>query len=221
MSISTQEVTTQCTNDSEGSEKAWKEKKKSWQNQKSNQEDFTPATKVNTSNTSKQSRDRPKKSDLADVTYYCCNKKGHYANKCTGAKKLAIISATCSLVTAASMEDNLRPLERVSCIHHLLYFQKDLRGTRALINLGSKVNAMTPTYAAKLGLGVQETDIGAQKIDGSIFNTFEIVLADFQVEDKLGRTRFFQETFLVANTTSEVILGMPFLTLSNVDVQFA
>ena len=47
-----------------------------------------------------------------------------------------------------------------------------------------------------------------------------MVLASFQVEDKLGRARFFQETFLLANISAEVVLGMPFLTLSNADVQF-
>ena len=47
-----------------------------------------------------------------------------------------------------------------------------------------------------------------------------MVLADFQVENKLGKARFFQETFLLANISAEVVLGMPFLTLSNADVQF-
>ena len=48
-----------------------------------------------------------------------------------------------------------------------------------------------------------------------------MILASFQVEDKLKRARFFQETFLVANTSIEVILGIPFLALSNADVSFA
>ena len=47
-----------------------------------------------------------------------------------------------------------------------------------------------------------------------------MVLANFRMEDKLGRTRFFQETFLLADISAEVVLGMPFLTLSNADVQF-
>ena len=47
-----------------------------------------------------------------------------------------------------------------------------------------------------------------------------MVIADFQVEDKGGRPQFFQETFLVANTKFEVVPGMPFLKLSNVDVSF-
>ena len=46
-----------------------------------------------------------------------------------------------------------------------------------------------------------------------------MVLADFQVENKLGRTWFFQEIFLVENTTSEMILRIPFPTFSNADVQ--
>ena len=79
---------------------------------------------------------------------------------------------------------------------------------------------MTPAYTAKLGLQVQKANIGAQKIDGSTLETFGMVLADFQVEDKLGKVRFFQETFLLADINAEVVLGMPFLTLSNADVQF-
>ena len=47
-----------------------------------------------------------------------------------------------------------------------------------------------------------------------------MVLARFQVEEKLGRTRFFQETFLSADISTEVVPGMPFLNFSNVDVQF-
>ena len=77
---------------------------------------------------------------------------------------------------------------------------------------------MTPAYAAKLGFQVRKTNIEAQKIDGSTLETFGMVLADFQVEDKLGRARFFQETFLLADISAEVVLSMPFLTFSNADV---
>ena len=47
-----------------------------------------------------------------------------------------------------------------------------------------------------------------------------MVIADFQVENKGGRPKFFQEIFLVANIKFEVILGMLFLKLSNADVSF-
>ena len=48
-----------------------------------------------------------------------------------------------------------------------------------------------------------------------------MIIAGFQVEDKLGRARFFQESFLLAETSMEVVLGMLFLTLNNADIQFA
>ena len=81
MSIFTQKVTTQCTNDAEGSKQAWKEKKKSRWNWRRNQKDSTPATRVNTTDASKQSGNIPIKSDPANDMYYSCNKKAHYANK--------------------------------------------------------------------------------------------------------------------------------------------
>ena len=48
-----------------------------------------------------------------------------------------------------------------------------------------------------------------------------MVIADFQVKDKGGRPRFFQETFLVADTKFEVILKILFLKLSNADILFS
>ena len=57
-------------------------------------------------------------------------------------------------------------------------------------------------------------------IDGSALKTCEMVIADLQVEDKIGKSRFFQETFLIANTKFEFILGMLFLKFSNVDMLF-
>ena len=79
---------------------------------------------------------------------------------------------------------------------------------------------MSPTFAKRSSLKTWKTSVGAQKIDGSVLETFEIVIADFQMEDKDGRSRFFEQTFLVANTKFEVILGMSFLKLSNADVSF-
>ena len=123
------------------------------------------------------------------------------------AKKIVLVLATSSSLTETNKEVTL---ERVPYIHYSIRFQKDTTGFRALVDLGSEVNAMTPTYAAKLRLKVRKTDIGVQKIDGSTLKTFGIVLADFQVEDKLGRKRFFQETFFLADITAEVVLSMPF-----------
>ena len=90
-----------------------------------------------------------------------------------------------------------------------------------MLDSGSKVNAISPAYAKRLGLKTWKTNVGAQKIDASALETFGMVIADFQVEDKSGRPRFFQEIFLVVDTKFEVILGMPFLKISNADVAFS
>lgn len=137
-----------------------------------------------------------------------------------GAKKLVIVLTISFLVTEVSIKDTLRPLKRVSCIHYLLSFWK-IYVKLSFINLGSEVNTITPTYIAKLSFKIQKTNIKAQKINNSIHNTFGMVLTDFQVEDKLNEAQSFQETFIIANNTLKVILGMFFLTFSNVDIEFA
>ena len=47
-----------------------------------------------------------------------------------------------------------------------------------------------------------------------------MVVAAFSVEDKANQVRFLEETFLVANVSLEVVLGMSFLTLSGADIDF-
>ena len=118
-------------------------------------------------------------------------------------------------MTKISKEDNM-PLQRVPCVHYLIRFKK--KEVQTLIDSGSEANAMTPAYASKLGLRVHRINIGAQKIDSSTLETFGMVLASFQVEDKLGRARFFQKTFLLANISAMVVLSMHFLTLSNANI---
>ena len=89
-----------------------------------------------------------------------------------------------------------------------------------MLDNNSKVNNINLNLAQKLSLYIWNTNIGAQKIDGSTFEIFEIVIADFQVRNKINRPRFFQKTFLVANTIFEMILGMLFLKISNADMSF-
>ena len=50
---------------------------------------------------------------------------------------------------------------------------------------------MTPAYAKKLGLWTRKTYVGAQKIDGSLLATYGMVIASFQMTNKLGKARFF------------------------------
>ena len=100
-------------------------------------------------------------------------------------KKLASVSTPSVLVT----ETSGKKVVRVPCIHYLIQFQEEQ--VRALLNSGSKVNAMSPAYAKRLGLKTWKINVRAQKIDDFILETFGMVIADFQVEDKGGRPRFF------------------------------
>lgn len=69
----------------------------------------------------------------------------------------------------ANKEDEV-VLKKVLYIHYLLQFRKNKKNKmQALINLNSKINIITPIYIVKLGLKIRRTNIGAQKINGSIF----------------------------------------------------
>lgn len=114
-------------------------------------------------------------------------------------------------------------LQHILCIRYSIQFsgQKDqVHTVKALLNSGSKVNAMTLVYAAKLGLTTQKTIVGAQKINGLVLETYSIVSVRFWLQDSLEKVRFFEETFLLTNISLEVVLGMSFLTLNNEDVKF-
>ncbi len=51
------------------------------------------------------------------------------------------------------------------------------RRNTVVAHLGSEVNAMTPTYSAKVGIVTRKTNVGAQKINGSALVTYGMVIA--------------------------------------------
>ena len=113
-------------------------------------------------------------------------------------------------------------LDRISCIHYPVQFKNtDKTPVQALIDSESKVNTIHPFFAKQLGLPIRPMDVRAQKIDGTILNTQEIVVAAFSVVDKANWVKFFEKSFLVANVSPKVVFGMLFLNLSSVDVDFS
>lgn len=125
------------------------------------------------------------------------------------------------VVAGACIENISRLLDWVLYIYYPLCFWKNTREVAALIDTSSKVNKMPLVYPSKISFQVHQIDIGAQKLNSSIFKTFEMILASFQVEDKLGKACFFQKTFLLTDISIEMVLKMLFITFSNVDIQFA
>lgn len=94
---------------------------------------------------------------------------------------------------------NICLLKRTSYIHYLFRFKKDQIKVQILLKSDSKVNAIAPTYMARLDLNVKPTNVGAQKINSSNLKMFNKVLANFRIFNKLHQSRFFLETFLIAN----------------------
>ena len=70
-------------------------------------------------------------------------------------------------------------LDRFHYVYYPVQFWKDKSMIWGLINFGSKVNTITPTYTTKLGLKVWRADVGAQKIDTSLLATYGMVIATF------------------------------------------
>lgn len=136
------------------------------------------------------------------------------------AKQLVSILATFLSTIVASIEAPTS-LRCVSCINYPVLFQKNpVSSVLALINSGSKVNAMHPAYAKKLGLVIQKTDVKAQKIDNITLETFGMIIAAFTVYNRAKKVCFFEKTFLLADINMNVALKMLFLILSNADIYF-
>ena len=90
----------------------------------------------------------------------------------------------------------------------------------ALLNLDSEVNTIHLAFAKKLGFVVQSTNIDAQKFNGIILETYGIVVAVFLVINQANKIKFFEEIFLVANVSLDVVLEILFFTLNGANVDF-
>ena len=109
-------------------------------------------------------------------------------------------------------------LTQVPCIWYPIIFWKKNVPMLALFDSNSKINAIYLIFSKELGLSIRLTDVRVQKIDGITLDTFEMVVAAFSIADKANQIKFFEETFLVANVSSEIVHGMFFFTLSCADV---
>ena len=79
---------------------------------------------------------------------------------------------------------------------------------------------MSQVFTHQLGLQIRKTNFGAQKIDGTTLETYGMVVSTFFVPDIDVKERFFEENFLLADVKPDIVLGMPFLTMNNVNVDF-
>ena len=113
-------------------------------------------------------------------------------------------------------------LECISYIHYAVWFKKVTNKTQmqALIDSKSEVNVIHLSFAKQLGLPIRSTAIGAQKIDSTTLNIYEIIVAAFLIMNKANRVRFFEKTSLITNVSPEVVFEMLFFTLCGADIDF-
>lgn len=65
------------------------------------------------------------------------------------------VSPAMALSFEILISDNLiLPLEHKLYLHYTILFKRNYVKTQALIDFGSKINAMTPVYTSKLGFKV-------------------------------------------------------------------
>ncbi len=130
------------------------------------------------------------------------------------AKKLVAVSTTSMSMTEKKTEEELK---QVPCICYSVTFKDQ---TEVLIGLRSEVNAMNQAFGSQLGFKIQKTNIGAQKIERTTLEIYKIVVSIFSVLDNDDMGRFFEKSFLLADVKSDIVLGIPFPTINNADVDF-
>ena len=78
---------------------------------------------------------------------------------------------------------NLRSnLARVLCIKYPIAFRK--KSVSVLFNSNSKVNVIYPTFTKELGLSIKLTNVGIQKINSNMLDTYKIIVVAFLVTNK-------------------------------------
>lgn len=107
-------------------------------------------------------------------------------------------------------------LKHMPYIYYLVWFKKNQTKILALIDSGNEVNTITRSYIVKLDFKIYATDVKAQKINSFTFKIFEIVLTSFQINNKLEKSRFFQNFF----DDVKVVLEILFFIFSNANIQF-
>ena len=91
----------------------------------------------------------------------------------------------------------------------------------ALADSGAEVNIINRVTAQKMGLPIFNTNIGLSAIHGEAVKTYGMHYIEFQQEDQQGQVRYFQDTFLAADINTRMILGMPWLTMANPNIDWS
>ena len=79
---------------------------------------------------------------------------------------------------------------------------------------------MSQVFASQLGLKIRKTNVRARKIDDTTLVTYKMIISIFFMSDKDVKKKLFEESFLLAEINPDIMLGILFLIINNVDVDF-
>lgn len=79
---------------------------------------------------------------------------------------------------------------------------------------------MWSNFTEKLGFCFRKTDVSTEKIDGNRLEILGIVIALFYVDRKKGKSRFFEENFLLVDISINIAIKILFFTLNNIEFDY-
>ncbi len=100
-------------------------------------------------------------------------------------------------------------LDRVKCITWNIKLNKGNQEVSALTDFRIEANLIYRAYLPQLPLKILYTSWGLATINKEQISIHGIVIAYFKISDSTGRTRWFEENFLIADIPQPVVLGMP------------
>lgn len=141
------------------------------------------------------------------------------------AKKPAVIGNTSVPVTdnRGELEEGptFKDLETVKCITWNIKLNQGKEKVPAPLDSGSKANLISQAYATQFPLKIIDTSWGLATINKQQISTQDMVIAGFEITDSADHTRWFEETFLIADISQQVVLGTPFLKLGDPNMSWS
>lgn len=94
---------------------------------------------------------------------------------------------------------------------------------KRLLDSGSEANLVSQRFIKEMNLPTPQLCSTKKLItvDGKRISTYEVHLLNFKITDRLGHTQFFKDIFLACDCKNTFILGIPWLSLANPDVNWS
>ena len=108
-------------------------------------------------------------------------------------------------------------LEQIPCIQYFITFKEQ---TEVLLDSRSKINIINKALDSQLDFKIWKINVRTQKIDGNTLEIYKMIVSIFFVLNKDSKKRFFEESFLLADVNSDIVLEMLFLTMGNINMDF-